>query len=59
MAVVFKSRIDCCFYTYYSVVMVEIFEIFWNSPIELKIIISVGVIAIPLLSYFGMKGTGL
>jgi hypothetical protein len=39
--------------------MIETIEIIWNSPIELKIIISVGVIAIPLLSYFGMKGTGL
>jgi len=37
----------------------EIFEIFWNAPIELRIIILTGIIAIPLLSYFGMKGTGL
>ena len=39
--------------------MIEIFEIIWNSPIELKVIILAGIIAIPLLSYFGMKGTGL
>jgi hypothetical protein len=39
--------------------MMEIFEIFWNAPIELRIIILTGIIAIPLLSYFGMKGTGL
>ena len=59
MVMVCKSWIDCCFYTYYSVVMVEIFEIFWNAPIELRVIILTGIIAIPLLSYFGMKGTGL
>jgi hypothetical protein len=39
--------------------MIEILEIFWNAPIELRIIILTGIIAIPLLSYFGMKGTGL
>ena len=39
--------------------MIEIFEIIWNSPIELKVIILAGIIAIPLLSYFGMKVTGL
>ncbi len=54
---VFKSWIDCCFYTYYSVVMVEIFEIFWNSPIELKVIILAGLTAFALLAYFGIKGT--
>ena len=54
---VFKSWIDCCFYTYYSVVMVEIFEIFWNSPIELKVIILAGLTAFVLLAYFGIKGT--
>ena len=54
---VFKFRIDCCFYTYYSVVMVEIFEIFWNSPIELRVIILAGLIAFPLLAYFDIKGT--
>ena len=52
-----KSWIDCCFYTYYSVVMVEIFEIFWNSPIELKVIILAGLTAFVLLAYFGIKGT--
>ena len=54
---VFKSWIDCYFNTYYSVVMVEIFEIFWNSPIELRVIILAGLIAFPLLAYFGIKGT--
>tara|TARA_B100001123_G_scaffold224594_1_gene252865 strand:- start:294 stop:413 length:120 start_codon:yes stop_codon:yes gene_type:complete len=39
--------------------MVELFEIFWNAPIELRVIVLTGLIAIPLLSYFGMKGTGL
>ena len=57
MVVVFKSRIDSSFYTYYSVVMVEIFEIFWNSPIELKVIILAGLTAFALLAYFGIKGT--
>jgi len=37
--------------------MVEIFEIFWASPIELKVIISGGLIAFVLLAYFGIKGT--
>ena len=54
---VFKSWIDCCFYTYYSVVMVEIFEIFWSSPIELRVILFGGLIAFVLLAYFGIKGT--
>jgi|TARA_R100001530_G_scaffold106409_1_gene74296 hypothetical protein len=39
--------------------MVEIFEIFWNAPIELRVLILSGIVLIPLLSYFGMKGTGL
>ena len=37
--------------------MVEIFEIFWNSPIELRVIILAGLIAFPLLAYFGIRGT--
>ena len=37
--------------------MVEIFEIFWNAPIELRVIILAGLIAFPLLAYFGIKGT--
>ena len=57
MVVVFKSRIDSCFNTNYSVVMVEIFEIFWASPIELRVIILGGFIAFVLLAYFGIKGT--
>jgi hypothetical protein len=57
MAVVFKSRIDCCFYTYYSVVMVEIFEIFWASPIELRVIIIGIPIVFILLAYLGISGT--
>jgi len=39
--------------------MIEILEIFWNAPIELRIMVLTAIIAIPLLSYFGMKGTGL
>ena len=57
MVVVFKSRIDSHFNTYYSVVMVEIFEIFWASPIELRVIILGGLIAFVLLAYFSIKGT--
>ena len=52
MVMVFKSWIDSHFNTYYSVVMVEIFEIFWNAPIELRVIILGGLIAFPLLAYF-------
>ena len=57
MAVVFKSWIDSCFNTNYSVVMVEIFEIFWASPIELRVIILGGLVAFVLIAYFGIKGT--
>jgi hypothetical protein len=39
--------------------MLEIFEIFWNAPIELRVLILGVLIVFPLLSYFGMKGTGL
>ena len=53
----FKFRIDRYFNSNYSVVMVEIFEIFWNSPIELKVIILAGLTAFALLAYFGIKGT--
>ena len=57
MVVVFKSRIDSHFNTNYSGVMVEIFEIFWASPIELRVILFGGLIAFVLLAYFGIKGT--
>ena len=57
MVMVFKSWIDCYFNTYYSVVMVEIFEIFWASPIELRIIILGVLTAFVLIAYFGIKGT--
>ena len=57
MVMVFKYRIDSHFNTNYSVVMVEIFEIFWASPIELRVIILGGFIAFVLLAYFGIKGT--
>ena len=39
--------------------MIEIFQIFWSAPIELRVIILSVLIAFPLLAYFGMKGTGL
>ena len=57
MALAFKFRIDRYFNTYYSVVMVELFEIFWASPIELRIILFAGLTAFVLLAYFGIKGT--
>tara|TARA_B100001123_G_C15055085_1_gene925203 strand:- start:271 stop:453 length:183 start_codon:yes stop_codon:yes gene_type:complete len=37
--------------------MVEILEVFWASPIELRIIILGGLTAFGLLAYFGIKGT--
>ena len=37
--------------------MIEIFEIFWASPIELRVIILGGFIAFVLLAYFGITGT--
>jgi hypothetical protein len=39
--------------------MIEIFQIFWSAPIELRVIILAPLVAFPLLAYFGMKGTGL
>jgi hypothetical protein len=39
--------------------MIEILQIFWAAPIELKtIVLSIG-IAFPLLAYFGIKSSGL
>ena len=43
----------------YNICMIEILQIFWAAPIELKTIILSIAIAFPLLAYFGMKGTGL
>ena len=37
--------------------MVEILEVFWASPIELRIIILGVLTAFVLLAYFGIKGT--
>ena len=37
--------------------MIEILEIFWNSPIELRVIILGVLIAFPLLAYLGIRGT--
>jgi hypothetical protein len=37
--------------------MIEILEVFWASPIELRMIILGGFIAFVLLAYFGIKGT--
>tara|TARA_R100001530_G_scaffold12353_1_gene11619 strand:+ start:180 stop:362 length:183 start_codon:yes stop_codon:yes gene_type:complete len=37
--------------------MIEIFEIFWNASMELKLIIITVLIAFPLLAYFGIRGT--
>ena len=43
----------------YNSYMIEILQIFWAAPIELKTIVLSIAIAFPLLAYFGMKGTGL
>jgi hypothetical protein len=37
--------------------MIEMFQIFWAAPIELRIIILAGAVAFPLMAYFGVKGT--
>ena len=37
--------------------MIEILEMFWNSPIELRVIILGALIAFPLLAYLGIRGT--
>jgi hypothetical protein len=39
--------------------MIEILQIFWAAPIELKTIILSIAIAFPLLAYFGIKSSGL
>ena len=43
----------------YTICMIEIFQIFWAAPIELKTIVLSIAVAFPLLAYLGMKGTGL
>ena len=37
--------------------MIEIFEIFWTSPIELRVIILAVPIVFILLAYLGITGT--
>ena len=37
--------------------MIEIFEIIWNSPIELKVIILAGLILPCFVAYYGIRGT--
>ena len=37
--------------------MIEILQIFWAAPIELKTIVLSIAIAFPLLAYFGISGT--
>ena len=37
--------------------MIEILEIFWAAPIELRVIILGALIAFPLLAYLGISGT--
>jgi hypothetical protein len=37
--------------------MIEIFEIFWSAPIELRVIILGIPIAFTLMNYFEKKGT--
>jgi hypothetical protein len=37
--------------------MMEIFQVFWSAPIELRVIILTVLVAFPLLAFFGIKGT--
>ena len=37
--------------------MIEILEMFWASPLELRVIILAGLITFVLLAYLGIKGT--
>ena len=50
---------DNSFVSDYTICMIEILQIFWAAPIELKTIVLSIAVAFPLLAYFGMKGTGL
>tara|TARA_Y100000310_G_scaffold139298_1_gene138588 strand:- start:54 stop:233 length:180 start_codon:yes stop_codon:yes gene_type:complete len=59
MALGIKYFCDSYGFSNYNIYMIEIFQIFWSAPIELRIIILSALVAFPLLAYFGMKGTGL
>jgi len=37
--------------------MIEILEMIWNSPIELKVLLSAGLLAFIGIAYFGITGT--
>tara|TARA_R100000781_G_scaffold29815_1_gene21889 strand:- start:499 stop:660 length:162 start_codon:yes stop_codon:yes gene_type:complete len=37
--------------------MIELFNMFWASPIELRCILLAGIIAFVLVAYLGIKGT--
>jgi len=37
--------------------MIEILEMIWNSPIELKVIILAGLILPCFVAYYGIRGT--
>ena len=39
--------------------MIEVFQIFWSSPIELRVIILAPLVAFPLLAYLDNKETKL
>ena len=43
--------------THYILYMIEIFEIFWTAPIELRVIILGIPIVFILLAYLGISGT--
>ena len=43
--------------THYILYMIEIFEIFWAAPIELRVIIVGTPIVFILLAYLGISGT--
>ena len=59
MAVGWSWFTDNSFVSDYTICMIEILQIFWAAPIELKTIVLSIAVAFPLLAYFGMKGTGL
>tara|TARA_B100000214_G_scaffold370112_1_gene344231 strand:- start:1299 stop:1460 length:162 start_codon:yes stop_codon:yes gene_type:complete len=37
--------------------MIELFNLFWASPIELRCILLAGIVAFVLVAYLGYKGT--
>jgi len=57
MAVGFKWSCNSNGIIGYNICMIEILEIFWASPIELRVIILAVPIVFILLTYLGISGT--